>query len=136
MNRDPHLPPPEVCDWLLSQEWSNPSRVNVSSKHGKGYTNDCCQTSAAIGRDETIDLLLSSFGLQILQEDAAARRADAYEANGLTPEQQLAVDINKTIIAAADVSDTAAVGALTMVAIALTSQVYDLKMQPDREVES
>ena len=74
MNRDSHLPPPEVCDWLLSQEWSKPSTVHVRSKYHKGHINDCCETSAAIGRDETIDLLLPSFGLQVLREDAVARR--------------------------------------------------------------
>lgn len=136
MKRNSHLPPPKVCDWLLSQEWSEPDTVKVSSDRYEGETCDCCEASAAIGRDETIDLLLPSPGLQILQEDAVARQADAYEASGLTPEQQLAVDINEVIIAAAGVSATAAVGALTMAAIALTSQVYDLKMQPDGEVMS
>lgn len=48
-----------------------------------------------------------------------ARQADDYESSKLTPEQQLVVTINEAI-AAADVSATAAVNALTMAAIALT----------------
>lgn len=89
MKRDPHLPHPEVCDWLLSQEWSKPSTVFYNSEQAKGYINDCCEASAAIGRDEIIDLLLPSFGLQILREDAAARQADTYEANWLPASAQV-----------------------------------------------
>ena len=75
MKRDPHLPHPEVCDWLLRQEWSAPDTVHVSSSGQTGFTVDCCEASAAIGRDETIDLLLPSFGLQVLREDQTARAA-------------------------------------------------------------
>lgn len=74
MKRDPHLPHPKVCDWLLSMKWSAPSTVKVSSDHHHGETYDCCETHAAIGCDETIDIMLPSFGLQILKEDAEARR--------------------------------------------------------------
>jgi hypothetical protein len=73
MKRDKYLPPPEVCDWLLSHEWSAPDTVHVHSGGNTGFTNDCCEASAAIGRDETIDLLLPSFGLDVLREDQAAR---------------------------------------------------------------
>lgn len=134
MKRDPHLPHPEVCDWLLSQEWSKPSTVFYNSEQGKGYINDCCEASAAIGRDEIIDLLLPLLGLQILREDVVARQADAYEANGLTPEQRLMVDLSE-LLRLADVSATAAVGVLTMATLRLTSQVHDIGMEQDGEVE-
>lgn len=47
----------------------------------------------------------------------------------LTPQQRLAVQINE-VIETTDVDVFAAVGALTMVGIALTAQVYDLGMRP------
>jgi hypothetical protein len=72
MERDPHLPHPEVCDWLLRQEWSAPDTV------------DCCEASTAIGRDETLDLVLPSFGLKVLREDQAARAA-ALESEATDP---------------------------------------------------
>lgn len=51
----------------------------------------------------------------------------------LTSEQQLVVDINKVceLAEAEGVSAIACIGALTAVTIAITSQIYDLKMQPD-----
>jgi len=93
---------------------------------------DCCEASAAIGADGMIDLLLPTVELQILQQDAESRQADAYEASDLTPEQQLVVTINEAL-ASSGVSATAAVGALTMAAIALTSQVDDLHLNPDHQ---
>ena len=72
--RDPHLPPPEVCDWLLAQEWSEPATVNVSSVAGDSEMYDHCQTTAELGRDECIDLMLPVEALQVLREDAATRR--------------------------------------------------------------
>jgi hypothetical protein len=84
MERDPHLPHPEVCDWLLRQEWSAPATVHVRSDGHPGFTVDCCEASAAIGRDEMIDLLLPSFGLQVLREDQAARAA-ALESEATDP---------------------------------------------------
>lgn len=130
--RDPFLPAPAVCDWLLSLEWSKPFTVHVRSRHHRGHTMDCCEASAAIGADGMIDLQLPTVELQILQQDAESRQADAYEASDLTPEQQLVVTINEAL-ASSGVSATAAVGALTMAAIALTSQVYDLHLNPDHQ---
>jgi len=92
---------------------------------------DCCEASAAIGADGMIDLLLPTVELQILQQDAESRQADAYEASDLTPEQQLVVTINEAL-ASSGVSATAAVGAVTTAAIALTSQVYVLR-HPDHQ---
>lgn len=73
--RDPHLPSPEVCDWLLAQEWSSPGRINHQSHLRNGYIEDCCQTTAAIGRDECAELFLPAGALEILREDAKARAA-------------------------------------------------------------
>jgi hypothetical protein len=135
MKRDSHLPPPEVCDWLLSQEWSEPDTIplTLDGKNQDGWIANGSQATSPIGRNGYVTLLLDGYDLQILQEDAVARKAEAYEASNLTPEQQLVATINEAL-ASSGVSATAAVGALTMVAIALTSQVYDLKMQPDGEV--
>ena len=139
MKRDPHLPSLEVCDWLLGQEWSTPGTLRFESQHGKGYMNDCCTATASLGRDEMIDLHLPTFGLQVLRDDAAARKAGEYEtgedfterASSIDENQQLVIDINR-VIESANVSATAAVGACTMVAIAITSQIYNLEMQEDR----
>jgi hypothetical protein len=32
--RDPHLPPPAVCDWLLEQDWSEMIPVTLIQYHG------------------------------------------------------------------------------------------------------
>jgi hypothetical protein len=127
MKRDSHLPPPEVCDWLLSQEWSEPDTIplTLDGKNQNGWIANGSQATSPIGRNGYVTLLLDGDDLQILREDA--------EASNLTPEQQLVVTINEAL-ASSGVSATAAVGALTMAAIALTSQVYDLKMRPDGEV--
>lgn len=73
MKRDPRLPSSEVCDWLLSQEWSTPVTVHIASDHCKSEIYDCCEARAAIGADECIDLHLPAFGLQLLRDDAASR---------------------------------------------------------------
>ncbi|CAB4148100.1 hypothetical protein UFOVP431_109 [uncultured Caudovirales phage] len=139
MKRDPHLPSAEVCDWLLSQEWSTPVTVHIGSDHGKSEIYDCCEARAAVGADEYIDLHLPAFGLQLLRNDAVARKAGEYEtgesfasqADSTDQEQQLVIDINE-VIRSSNVSATAGVGACAMVAIALTSQVYDLAIQEDK----
>jgi hypothetical protein len=53
------------------------------------------------------------------------------KAGKVDEDQQLVIDING-VIESANVSATAAVGACTMVAIALTSQIYDLAMQESK----
>jgi hypothetical protein len=72
--RDPHLPSPEVCDWLLSLEWSKPSTVKVIANNDTSEIDDCCIASPALGRDEMIDLALPANGIKMLQEDAAKRQ--------------------------------------------------------------
>jgi hypothetical protein len=86
-----------------------------------------------------MDLHLPAFGLRVLRDDAAARKAGEYEigesfterADSIDRDQRLVIDINR-VIESANVSATAAVGACTIVAIALTSQIYNLEMQEDR----
>jgi hypothetical protein len=72
--RDPHLPSPEVCDWLLSLEWSKPSTVKVIADDGSSEIYDCCIARPALGRDEMIDLALPADGIKMLQAEALVRQ--------------------------------------------------------------
>lgn len=73
--RDSHLPAPEVCDWLLAQEWSKPGRIDIQSREGNGYTEECRRARAEIGKDEVIDLFIPAGAIEVLREDARARAA-------------------------------------------------------------
>ncbi|MFN7834822.1 MAG: hypothetical protein ACK5NY_03390 [Burkholderiaceae bacterium] len=71
--RDPHLPPPEVCDWLLSQKWEGPEPVEVkTSKYKATHTNALCAT-AALGTNDTVELLIDADALEVIQKDARDR---------------------------------------------------------------
>jgi hypothetical protein len=73
--RDPHLPPPEVCDWLLSQKWEGPEPVKVqASKYKATHTNALCAT-AALGKYATVELLIDADALEVIQKDARDRIA-------------------------------------------------------------
>lgn len=48
--------------------------ITVSCAESRGIRLDQCQAVAAIGRDECINLMLPVEALQLLKEDAAARR--------------------------------------------------------------
>lgn len=82
MKRDPHLPPPEVCDWLLSQEWSGsiPETV-ISYPKGNPTGNSRSRlfgykaTRCVIGADEIGRVFLPVEALEVLRADQAARRA-------------------------------------------------------------
>jgi hypothetical protein len=81
MQRDPHLPPPEVCDWLLAQEWSEvvPSAVTTYPKGGPGGITGHAVfrhvfARATLGADEVFAIELPAEGLEVLKEDGAARR--------------------------------------------------------------
>lgn len=80
IQRDPHLPPPEVCDWLLTQEWSEviPTAVTTFSDgdyfgvtgwtaYGQRYAR------AAVLGDAELAIALSDVILQELRADAEAR---------------------------------------------------------------
>jgi len=88
IQRDPHLPPPEVCDWLLEQEWSKPAVVHISSPECTGWRDDSCRSTAALGRDGVIELLAFAEDLEMLREDQRQRRE--------TPEQRVE-RLNKVI---------------------------------------
>ena len=88
MTRDPYLPSPEVCDWLLAQEWSKPATVHVNSPESTGWRDDCCRATAALGRDGVIELLAFAEDLEMLREDQRQRRE--------TPEQRVE-RLNKVI---------------------------------------
>ena len=74
--RDPYLPSPEVCDWLLSLKWSKPSTVYLSADNDSRSSEIfyCCRATAALGRDECIDIVLPEAGIKMLQKDAAERQ--------------------------------------------------------------
>lgn len=80
MNRDPHLPPPEVCDWLLSQNWSEAIPLTVityPAGHPDGIYRsekfDYASTSTAIGSDEIADVFLPVEVIEVLRADQVAR---------------------------------------------------------------
>ncbi len=81
-SRDPHLPPPEVCDWLLEQRWSGciPKTLILypdGSAQGIAQSElfDYETTCAAIGADEIGRIFLPDEALNVLHKDRAARRA-------------------------------------------------------------
>ena len=80
MQRDPHLPPPEVCDWLCSLEWSEvvPSTITTYPEGGpcvKRRRNFSVFAEAAFGTDHIIEIELPEDGLAVLRADVEARRA-------------------------------------------------------------
>ena len=136
--RDPHLPPPEVCDWLLAQEWSKPMDITVSCAESRGVKNDYCQAIAAIGRDECIDLMLPVEALQLLKEDAAAReqsRAGESEGEKLDPEttllQRVLADAEQ-----AEISAFSAIGVLQTAATMMVSHCYDRTKLSDAHADA
>lgn len=80
--RDQYLPSPEVCDWLLSLEWSEPIPVILTS-YPEGGPHDVSESRkidficahAALGADHVIDIELPAESLWFLKEDAKARAA-------------------------------------------------------------
>ena len=83
IQRDPHLPPPEVCDWLLAQEWSGvvPLAVTTYPEGGPGITEhaayDHVYARAALGANEVVAVEMPVEALQLLEEDAWIRREEA-----------------------------------------------------------
>lgn len=82
MNRDKHLPSPEVVDWLLDQQWSDVipvTAITYPSGNPDGVTEserfDCCSATVAIGADECCHLQLPVEALEALRSDQQARRA-------------------------------------------------------------
>lgn len=80
--RDPSLPPPEVCDWLLEQDWSEMIPVTLiqyhgSTPHGMAQSKlyEYQQAEHVIGADEIGRILLPVEALDVLREDQNSRRA-------------------------------------------------------------
>lgn len=142
MKRDPLLPPPEVCDWLLGLTWSAPSAVEVSNIHDNREICECHEAYAAIGADGMIDLLLPTIEFQILQKDAEARQAGVYETTGsvpkdLFPEEALADQICRTIAESEiETSTIAAAGAAFTAGLLMIANHYGVKFETTEESES
>lgn len=80
--RDPHLPPPEVVDWLLEQDWSEMIpmagiQYYGSTPHGMSQSKlyKCQQAHPAIGADEGGRILLPVEAIAVLRNDQDERRA-------------------------------------------------------------
>lgn len=73
MKRDPYLPSPEVCDWLLSQEWDGPLHHFSSTTNGTCTIYGAHVAIATLGTDNVADLVLHEEALEALREDAKAR---------------------------------------------------------------
>jgi hypothetical protein len=80
MKRDPHLPPPEVVDWLIEQDWSDGRVVDqrVTTMSGRllesGTLINSSLALVAIGADETGHFELPVEALDVLRADREARR--------------------------------------------------------------
>jgi hypothetical protein len=82
--RNPHLPPPEVCDWLIGQEWSGRIPRTVTT-HPKGSPREIAEsplfsfTTAhpEAGANEIGRIFLSVEALEVLMADQQARREQA-----------------------------------------------------------
>jgi hypothetical protein len=118
--RDPHLPSPEVCDWLLSLKWSKPSTVTVIADDGSSEIYDCCITRPALGRDEMIDLALPADGIKMLQKDAEDRR-EAAEGCDNDNELEAFCDTIEDLIKNGNLKVGETVGALYMIAANLAA---------------
>ena len=140
MQRDPHLPSPEVCDWLCSLEWSEvvPSAVTTYPEGGplhftrKRIRNFSVFAEAAFGADHIIEIELPEEGLAVLRADAEARKLDheTDQVNEAQPDPE--TDLLRRVLAdaeQADISAFGAIGVLTTAATMMVSQCYDLTLQ-------
>jgi hypothetical protein len=79
--RDPHLPSPEVCDFLLDCEWSDSiPKVSIefseadksvpTSQHLFGHS----MTHVAVGADHIAEIFIQDDALALLEADAKVRQ--------------------------------------------------------------
>jgi hypothetical protein len=139
IQRDPHLPPPEVCDWLLAQEWSEaiPTAITTFPLGGPGgidkhTTYNHVYARAALGADEVFAIELPVEALAVLRADAEARKLDheTDQVNEAQPDPE--TDLLRRVLAdaeQADISAFGAIGVLTTAATMMVSQCYDLTLQ-------
>jgi hypothetical protein len=82
MKRNPSLPPPDICDWLLSQTWKGPLSVDFKESDAQGSNvssgtfPDAVSATVAIGRDDYLELFMDRETLDVLNEDARRRAAE------------------------------------------------------------
>jgi len=161
MKRDPHLPPPEVCDWLLERDWPGviPETVITYPKgNPKGITRserfDYFSTITAIGADQTCHISLPVEALEVLRADQRARweaveqKRAAMEPDELEGERQREedrigedseLDLLRKILAEAEKvehSAMATIGVFATAAVMMASQAFNLAYQPDEADEA
>jgi len=80
--RDPHLPPPEVVDWLLGQTWPGEipeTRIDYQGGNPSGIVGSTLlgwqQAYVDIGADAGGRIFLDSDALDALRKDHASRKA-------------------------------------------------------------
>jgi hypothetical protein len=80
--RDPHLPPPAVCDWLLEQAWPGEipeTRIDHLGGNPTGVAGSTLlgwhQAYVDIGADAGGRIFLNSDALDVLRKDHAIRQA-------------------------------------------------------------
>jgi hypothetical protein len=61
MNRDPRLPPPDVCDWLLEQNWSGIIPLAVT-QYPKGHPNGLTGSGWHECRDANVTIGANGIG--------------------------------------------------------------------------
>lgn len=138
IQRDPHLPPPEVCDWLLAQRWSEVVPTAVTTFSGSGYFGLTGWTAynqryarAAVLGDIELSIALPDKILQELKQDQGHRRAGDYEDPEADLLQRVLADA-----AQAEISAFAAIGVLTTASIMMVSQCYDLTKLGDDHADA
>lgn len=134
--------------------------IIVRGVESRGIRFDQCQAVVAIGRDECIDLMLPVKALQLLKEDAAARReafalkrreiapnelarkaareqsrADESDGEKLDPETTLLQRVLADAMQA-EISAFSAIGVLTTAATMMVSQCYDLTKLGDDHADA
>lgn len=77
--RDPHLPDPIICDWLLQQEWSeNVKCVDIHFSQGETARSrlfNFLHATVEMGADNMIEVFAPAELLPLLRDDAQARQA-------------------------------------------------------------
>lgn len=125
--RDPHLPPPEVCDWLLEQKWSE--RIpSIEMTFPEGGPSGCSrstlksyrQSFVVIGRNTMARLFVPNEALDTLHKDAAERQRAGEGCNN-DSELEAFCDTIEDLIKNGDLKVGETVGALYMIAANLAA---------------
>lgn len=76
--RDPHLADPIICDWLLQQDWSVPTDVDIKFSNGEtdsSMLSNFLHASIGVGADYIVEVLMPNELIEFLRDDAQARQA-------------------------------------------------------------